>query len=307
MDAQQHIHLIIYFLVKVMREEWEKYLLSKVELRDLQTRYKKKPKDPKGFGILDGVVPITPAQNTEASGINKLERDALMAAASEIRNKAKKDHVVGDDPQPHDDSIGHRKGKGKGKGKVRNKKGPANFQRHPGSENNNRIKEAARDEKVEISNLENDGAKDEINPVAAGGFCEAASYAASVDEPILQKHTTEESYSTGSRTAKPLPPVHFYALESDQPILDILKPSVIIVYHPDMTFVREIEVYKAENPSKKLKVYFLFYEDSTEVQKFEASIRRENGAFESLIRQKSMMIIPVDQVCCFCSSISFST
>ncbi|KAL2327789.1 hypothetical protein Fmac_021216 [Flemingia macrophylla] len=29
--------------------------------------------------------------------------------------------------------------------------------------------------------------------------------------------------------------------------------------------------------------------------KFEASIRRENGAFESLIRQKSMMMIPVDQ------------
>ncbi|XP_059444248.1 DNA repair endonuclease UVH1 isoform X2 [Corylus avellana] len=279
---------------KVMREEWEKYLLSKVELRDIQTRYKKKPKDPKGFGILDGVVPITPAQNTEASNcINKLERDALMAAASEIRNQAKKDHIVGEDPQPHDGIVGHRKGKGKGK--VRNKKGVANFQRHPGSENNNHIKEAARDAKVEISNSENDGEKDESNPVAAGGFCEAASHTASVDEPILRKHTTEESNSTGSRTAKPLPPVHFYALESDQPILDILKPSVIIVYHPDMTFVREIEVYKAENPSKKLKVYFLFYEDSTEVQKFEASIRRENGAFESLIRQKSMMIIPVDQ------------
>lgn len=89
--------------------------------------------------------------------------------------------------------------------------------------------------------------------------------------------------------------MHFYALESDQPILDVLKPSVIIVYHPDMSFVREIEVYKAENPLKNLKVYFLFYDESTEVQKFEASIRRENGAFESLIRQKSSMMIPVDQ------------
>jgi DNA excision repair protein ERCC-4 len=293
MDAQQHTHLVIYFLVKVMREEWEKYLLSKVELRDVQTRYKKKPKDPKGFGILDGVVHITPAQNVEASSINKQERDALLAAASEMRKQAKKDHVVVDDPQPHD---GGGKEKGKGKGKVRNKKGPANFQRHPGSENNNRIKEAARNDKVEIANSENDGEKDEINLVVAGGFCESTSQGASIDEPILRKHTSQELNSTGSRTAKPLPPVHFYALESDQPILDILKPSVIIVYHPDMTFVREIEVYKAENPSKKLKVYFLFYEDSTEVQKFEASIRRENGAFESLIRQKSMMIIPVDQV-----------
>ncbi|GKD78959.1 hypothetical protein Tco_1341580 [Tanacetum coccineum] len=64
------------------------------------------------------------------------------------------------------------------------------------------------------------------------------------------------------------PPVHFYAYESGQKVLDILKP----------------------NPSKKVKVYFLFYEDSTEVQRFETSICRENGAFESLIRQKSMMI-----------------
>jgi DNA excision repair protein ERCC-4 len=32
------------------------------------------------------------------------------------------------------------------------------------------------------------------------------------------------------------------------------------------------------------------------VQKFESSIRRENEAFESLIRQKSLMMIPVDQV-----------
>ena len=80
------------------------------------------------------------------------------------------------------------------------------------------------------------------------------------------------------------------------PILDTLKPSVIIVYQPDITFVREIEVYKSENLSNNLKVYFLSYEDSTEVQNFEASIRRENAAFESLIRQKSMIVIPVDQV-----------
>jgi DNA excision repair protein ERCC-4 len=95
---------------------------------------------------------------------------------------------------------------------------------------------------------------------------------------------------------KPLPPVQFYALDSEQHVLDVWKPPVIIVYHPDITFVREIEVYKAENPSRKLKVYFLFYEESTEVQKFESSICRENEAFESLIRQKSLMMIPVDQV-----------
>lgn len=281
---------MMYFLVKVMREEWEKYLLSKVELRDARTRYKKKPKDPKGFGILDGVVPITPAQNAEASSVNKQEHDALLMAALEIRNRAKKDCVVGDHPQPHEGSRRH------GKGKATTKKGPANV-KSPGSKDKTGDKKAARNDKeVKISDVENEGKKDEISAVVEGSFCEATRDGDSSDGPILQRHT-EESYITGARTAKPLPSVYFYALESDQAILDVLKPSVVIVYHPDMTFVREIEVYKVEYPSKRLKVYFLFYEDSTEVQKFEASIRRENGAFESLIRQKSMMMIPVDQVC----------
>lgn len=270
-----------YFPLKVMREEWEKYLLGKVELRDLQTRYKKKPKDPKGFGILDGVVPITPAKkNVEPSSINKQEHDALLAAASEIRNRVKKDDAVGDDAQPHASS----KGKGKGKGKARNKKGPTSDRSNRNKSNNS--KKASIDES---------GSENEMDTSVAGGSCEATCQDESIDKGVLRKHTPVAD-STGSGIAKPLPPVHFYALESGQPILDILKPSVIIVYNPDMTFVREIEVYRAENPSKKLKVYFLFYEDSTEVQKFEASIRRENGAFESLIRQKSMMMIPVDQV-----------
>ncbi|XP_016201489.1 DNA repair endonuclease UVH1 isoform X2 [Arachis ipaensis] len=236
---------------KVMSEEWKKYLLSKVQLRDIVHK-KKKPKDPKGFGILDGVTPIAPAQNAETSSISKQEHDALLAAASGLRGLAENDF---EDPQP---DFGGR-GRGKGKRKVGNKKGPI------------------------------------INDEVQSGNREAStSYKAetSVENMVLRKHKNPD---TTTANAKPLPPVQLYALESDQPILDILKPSIVIVYHPDVAFVREIEVYKAENPSKKLKVYFLFYEDSTEVQKFEASIRRENGAFESLIRQKSMMMIPVDQ------------
>jgi len=98
------------------------------------------------------------------------------------------------------------------------------------------------------------------------------------------------------RITKPIPPVHFYPLESEQRILEVVRPVYVIVYDPDMSFVREMEVYKSGNPDHHLKVYFLFYEDSTEVRKFEASIRRENSAFENLIHQKASMMIPVDQV-----------
>lgn len=257
-----------------MREEWDKYLLSKVELREAQTRYKKKPKDPKGFGILDGVAPVTPAQNAEVSGISNLEREALLAAASEIRNMARRDNTR-DDLERTAVAEGSAKGR-----KLRTRKGRENSM-----DSHNRNGTSKKSDNPSDRGPVGDGQTGEANQETAGSNCRGA----------LWKNN-QVADETQSEADKALPSLHFYALESDQPILDIVKPSVIIVYHPDMSFVRQIEVYKASNPSKKLKVYFLFYEESTEVQKFEASIRRENGAFESLIRQKSLMTIPVDQV-----------
>lgn len=263
---------------KVMRGEWEKYLLSKVELHTLPKRYKKKKprgKDPQGFGVLDGNIPTPttsrkkPAaegSSSSSSSLTMLERDALLAAASELSSKqVQKDNTgVGEiTPQTCVDSGGQRKGRGRG----RNKK-----------------------------SLKADGGQEgKISSVTECGVPETESgleHVVPMDKGVIRKHVDD----AGSlKNAKRLPPVHFHALESGRQILDILKPSAIIVYHPDIAFVREIEIYKAENPLKRVKVYFLFYEDSTEVQKFEASIRRENGAFESLIRQKSLMMLPVDQ------------
>ncbi|XP_076915461.1 DNA repair endonuclease UVH1-like [Bidens hawaiensis] len=237
---------------KVMRGEWEKYLLSKVQLHALPKRNKKKIQTPKGFGILDGAVPLTPSKRVDGSSttssIITQENDALLAAATEISKQAQKDTEVVNDPEI---CVGN---KGKGKSRGGNKKSA------------NKVSTKKDDKKKTESALANENT--------------------TVDGSVLKKHVE----------GKPIPPVHFYAYESGQQILDILKPSAIVVYHPDIAFVREIEIYKAENPLKRVKVYFLFYEDSTEVQKFEAGIRRENGAFESLIRQKSMMMLPVDQV-----------
>ncbi|GAQ83327.1 Structure-specific endonuclease ERCC1-XPF [Klebsormidium nitens] len=97
------------------------------------------------------------------------------------------------------------------------------------------------------------------------------------------------------RRRKALPAVHFYALESEQQVLEVVRPAYVIVHDPDMAFVRELELYKAEHPERSLKVYFLLYEQSTEERKFESSIQRENAAFEALIKQKAIMTVPVDQ------------
>ncbi|KAJ8763836.1 hypothetical protein K2173_003618 [Erythroxylum novogranatense] len=275
---------------QVLQDEWRKYLLSKVELREFQTPQKKKSKtkEPKGFGILDGVVPVTNAQNAEASSTNKQEHDALLTAASDIRNLYTKDSVAGLEFH-HLVSKESQKRRGKG---IK-EKGLANTLKS-GTKDNSGDLVMEKSEETGICGSENKKQVDGMNRVAADIHTEDNSILVSAGKGFLLRHVRDPD-SVQPGTAKQMPQVHFYALDSDRPILDILMPSVIIVYHPDMRFVREIEVYKSENPSLKLKVYFLFYEDSTEVQKFEASIRRENGAFESLIRQKSMMIIPVNQ------------
>ncbi|KAG1354368.1 DNA repair endonuclease UVH1 [Cocos nucifera] len=280
---------------QVMREEWEKYLLGKAQLQGLQKRNRKRSQEPKGFGLLDGVVASGSSESAQPSSISKLENDALLAAASEISNLVKEVIDVGNDSRPQT----RRKGSGKGRGKRRPSKVVAKVQ-----VSGKKSEKPAENKIVDNASLEKGEQQDETDSLmkkqgetdakSSGGFQEVALKCASDGKSVLQRHR-QESATAEFTDAKPLPPVQFYALDSDQRILEVWKPSVIIVYHPDMTFVREIEIYKADNPSRNLKVYFLFYEDSTEVQKFEASIRRENGAFETLIRQKSLMMIPVDQ------------
>ncbi|EYU40836.1 hypothetical protein ABFS82_05G079800 [Erythranthe guttata] len=256
---------------KVMQEEWEKYLLSKVELQALPKYDKKKPKAPKGFGVLDGVIPSVSGQKAEVSSISKPENDALMAAAYEISKQAKKDTDV------KDGGANEEHAKGKKNGRKNKKQMIGKTDRECETSIQSETPHSNQKETVNDQNLSAAGHL--LGDATEGNY-----------RCVLQKHDDQ-----GPENNSAFSSVHFHALESNQSLLDILQPSVIIVYHPDIAFVREIEIYKSENPSKRLKVYFLFYEDSTEVQKFDASVRRENGAFESLIRQKSLMMIPVCQ------------
>ncbi|XP_062217154.1 DNA repair endonuclease UVH1 isoform X4 [Phragmites australis] len=270
---------------QVMLEEWEKYLLGKAELHGLHKKNKKKSQQPKGFGLLDGDIQMGPSKSAGPISIGKLEIDALLAAASEIRNLTKEADVK-DDSNVSCSKRRLVKGKGKGKPKKTMAKRQASNRKNKSNGGNDT------DQGTDLDAESQSGKMDEQAEIDASKVsADDVSVSASTAGDGCKYSSAFEDLANG----KPLPPVQFYALDSEQHVLDVWKPSVIIVYHPDITFVREIEVYKAENPSRKLKVYFLFYEDSTEVQKFECSIRRENEAFESLIRQKSLMMIPVDQ------------
>lgn len=68
-----------------------------------------------------------------------------------------------------------------------------------------------------------------------------------------------------------------------------LQPSHIILYEPNQTFVRHVEVYRASNPEKSTEVYFMVYQSSVEESKFLTEVRREKDSFAKLIREKSQM------------------
>ncbi|TPX66046.1 hypothetical protein SpCBS45565_g04722 [Spizellomyces sp. 'palustris'] len=71
--------------------------------------------------------------------------------------------------------------------------------------------------------------------------------------------------------------------DDDARVLEDLRPSYIVMYDPDLGFIRRVEVH------------FLVYSNSVEEQRFLSQIRREKTAFEKLIREKSIMAIPIDQ------------
>mmetsp|Transcript_43946 Transcript_43946/g.71489 ORF Transcript_43946/g.71489 Transcript_43946/m.71489 type:complete len:334 (+) Transcript_43946:133-1134(+) len=62
-----------------------------------------------------------------------------------------------------------------------------------------------------------------------------------------------------------------------------------------MSFVRSLEVFKAENPGVPLRIYFLTYEHSVEHQKYLSAIRKEKECFEALIKQKATILVMSDQ------------
>lgn len=85
----------------------------------------------------------------------------------------------------------------------------------------------------------------------------------------------------------------FTSLENhDEGILEQLQPLCVVMYDPDIAFVRQLEVYKAQHPDRSLRVYNLRYASSLESDKYAAALTREQRAFEDLIANKRHMVLP---------------
>lgn len=72
-------------------------------------------------------------------------------------------------------------------------------------------------------------------------------------------------------------------------VLHEMEPSFVVLYDAELSFVRQLEIYKASRPGKPLRVYFLIYGGSTEEQKYLTALSKEKKAFEHLIRSEPVV------------------
>lgn len=108
-----------------------------------------------------------------------------------------------------------------------------------------------------------------------------------------------ETETDGPELPPDFPNAVFHPLKSAefafQQVLHSVEPKYIILYDVNIATVREIEMYQATRAKEVLRVYFLMYEDSIDEQRYLTALRREKDAFEFLIREKSVMVIPEEQ------------
>ncbi|KAK4688167.1 DNA excision repair protein ERCC-4, partial [Tremellales sp. Uapishka_1] len=84
-----------------------------------------------------------------------------------------------------------------------------------------------------------------------------------------------------------------YGGEDDDIMLQELRPRFVVMYEPNMAFIRRLEVYKNCNPGLALRVYQMTYTNSFEEDRFLSTITREAEAFKKLIEDKQSMVIPI--------------
>ncbi|TRY83980.1 hypothetical protein DNTS_006298 [Danionella cerebrum] len=78
-------------------------------------------------------------------------------------------------------------------------------------------------------------------------------------------------------------------------VLHEVEPMFVVLYDAELSFVRQLEIYKASRPGKPLRVYFLIYGGSTEEQRYLTALNKEKQAFEHLIREKAIMVVPEER------------
>ncbi|KAF7318149.1 ERCC4 domain-containing protein [Mycena chlorophos] len=87
--------------------------------------------------------------------------------------------------------------------------------------------------------------------------------------------------------------VRAYGGDADDRMLAELQPRFIVMYEPNMDFVRRIEVYRSSSPGLNVRVYHMIYGNSCEEHKYLAGVRKEKDSFQRLIKERGTMLLPI--------------
>ncbi|GAB0086899.1 DNA repair endonuclease XPF [Sergentomyia squamirostris] len=74
-----------------------------------------------------------------------------------------------------------------------------------------------------------------------------------------------------------------------------LDPQYVVMYHCNVTAIRQLEVHEARlrrEKENRIKVFFLLHAETIEEQSYLTNLRREKQSFEHLIETKKTMVIP---------------
>lgn len=103
--------------------------------------------------------------------------------------------------------------------------------------------------------------------------------------------------------------VRAFSDDTDEQLLAEIQPRYIIMFEPNLDFVRRIEVgenhrfsslyltflcikvYKKANPGLAVRIYLLIYNNSCEEAKYLAGVRREKESFERLIKERGVRLL----------------
>ena len=85
--------------------------------------------------------------------------------------------------------------------------------------------------------------------------------------------------------------IHAYEGDLDEHVLEEIKPKYIIMYEPDASFIRRVEVYRSSHNDRNVRVYFLYYGGSVEEQRYLSTVRREKDAYTKLIKERASMSV----------------
>jgi DNA excision repair protein ERCC-4 len=70
------------------------------------------------------------------------------------------------------------------------------------------------------------------------------------------------------------------------------RPRYVILLQPDVSYVRELERFKASRPGATLRVYYCIYTDSVEQAHNECLLKAEMESFRALVSIKAKLVLP---------------